>query len=391
MHISTDMNVLILTPDAVGSTLLQRLITVYMQFHVWDQPVINLHELTNGLMRYYSPDFGRELLGKRFQGQQAWGYHQSLQEVVELLESVDHYKTSRLAQYHIRLRDDPIEQQIPFYQYLNSNFFVISCRRRNLFEHAVSWSITKVTKKVNVFDHYEKIDSFVDMYLNPITVDPAAFEDTLNDYKNYIDWCNRFTISSYFVYEDHVPNIEQYILNLPIFRGQPRLNTWKSTYGIEFADWNRCHYYGSDVGTLMLDSPEAVPQLMRPGVRNKEIQSIDHHALVRHLPEAQRSFFHDNLLGYRNAQRSIEKMRELGILVSTVPIKKQTLREKRHMIKNFDQCVEIYNAWVELNPGAWQPVDQAGIVAQITAETQYWAPPAKPNAGSIAGPTTDQS
>jgi hypothetical protein len=39
------MNILILTPDAVGSTLLQRVLTMYMQFHEFDRPVINLHEL----------------------------------------------------------------------------------------------------------------------------------------------------------------------------------------------------------------------------------------------------------------------------------------------------------------------------------------------------------
>ena len=35
------MNVLILTPDAVGSTLLQRMLTIYMQFHDFNRPVIN--------------------------------------------------------------------------------------------------------------------------------------------------------------------------------------------------------------------------------------------------------------------------------------------------------------------------------------------------------------
>jgi hypothetical protein len=58
------MNVLILTPDRVGSTLLQRLITIYMQFHEYDRPVINLHELTNGIIKYYSPVFNDEVLGK---------------------------------------------------------------------------------------------------------------------------------------------------------------------------------------------------------------------------------------------------------------------------------------------------------------------------------------
>jgi len=70
------MNVLILTPDRVGSTLLQRLITVYMNMHEFDQPVINLHELTNGLIKYYSKDFGQEVLGKP--NGRAWGYFQTL-------------------------------------------------------------------------------------------------------------------------------------------------------------------------------------------------------------------------------------------------------------------------------------------------------------------------
>ena len=100
------MNVLILTPDAVGSTLLQRMLTIYMQFHQFDRPTINLHELTNGLEKYYSPEFNRELVSKKTLKQ--WGYHQSLKEVVDLLSSVDHYKTSRLAHYHIRSRGDTI-------------------------------------------------------------------------------------------------------------------------------------------------------------------------------------------------------------------------------------------------------------------------------------------
>ena len=48
------MNVLILTPDRVGSTLLQRVLTIYMLRKEFDRPVINLHELTNGLIKYYN-------------------------------------------------------------------------------------------------------------------------------------------------------------------------------------------------------------------------------------------------------------------------------------------------------------------------------------------------
>ena len=44
------MNVLILTPDRVGSTLLQRLITVYANINQTNNITVNLHELTNGIV-----------------------------------------------------------------------------------------------------------------------------------------------------------------------------------------------------------------------------------------------------------------------------------------------------------------------------------------------------
>ena len=77
------MNVLILTPDRVGSTLLQRLITVYMLRKGFDEPVINLHELTNGLHKYYNPLLAAEVLGKP-QGADNWGYYQKLSEIIDL-------------------------------------------------------------------------------------------------------------------------------------------------------------------------------------------------------------------------------------------------------------------------------------------------------------------
>ena len=143
-------NVLILTPDRVGSTLLQRLVTVYMLRKGGDKPIINLHELTNGLMKYYSPLFNQEVLGKSSDGKD-WGYYQSLTEITELLNSVDHFKTSRLAHYHIKGRQDTMAEQVPFYNYLNDNFYIISCRRDNLFEHALSWVIQSHSKRLNVY------------------------------------------------------------------------------------------------------------------------------------------------------------------------------------------------------------------------------------------------
>jgi len=358
------MNVLILTPDAVGSTLLQRVLTIYMQFHQFDRPVINLHELTNGIARYYSPEFNRELLGKK-----QWGYHQSLAEVVELLSSVDHYKTSRLAQYHIRSRNDPIEQQVPFYQYLNDNFYIISCRRENLLEHALSWAINKVTRKLNVYTAEEKINTFVDLFKGKITVEPEVMVDQLEKYADYIAWCDQyFAVSSYFNYERDVPNIERYVLNLPVFAGQPNRITWADTFGQEFADWNRCHYMGSDIGTLALQNAEN-PLLIghTPGQSASDI-------VLSNLPAAHQEFYAANKSQYEQACGAIADMRRLGILVGGIPIKKQTLREKQYLVRNFDQCVDVYNEWILQHPKLGQPIVADRLQLTISQEQQQWHP-----------------
>ena len=190
-------NVLILTPDRVGSTLLQRLVTIYMLRKGGDKPIINLHELTNGLMKYYSPLFNQEVLAKPF-GDKSWGYYQSLTEIIELLNSVDHYKTSRLAHYHIKNRQDTMAEQVPFYNYLNDNFYIISCQRENLFEHALSWVIASHSKKLNVYSPAEKIKQFEDIYKNSITATKEGLTKYLNQYLDYINWVdNHFNVQSY--------------------------------------------------------------------------------------------------------------------------------------------------------------------------------------------------
>jgi len=371
------MNVLILTPDAVGSTLLQRVITIYMQLHEYDKPVINLHELTNGLIKYYSPDFNRELLGKKNAN---WGYHQTLEEIVELLASVDHYKTSRLAQYHIKNRQDTLDQQIPFYRYLNDNFYIISCRRENVFEHALSWGLNKITKKLNVYSANEKISTFYNMYKEQVELDINVFVESLDVYKNYIKWADdHFDVASYFQYDDHLNDLEKYVLGLPIFQGQPKIS-WNDTYGISFDDWNRCHYYTSNIGALALDQPAKFLQLTHT-VSNSDstdIAELNHNNIIQYLPPDQQKFLENNINNYTKASESIRQMHKLGILVSGIPIKKQTLREKRYMIKNFNQCVDAYNDWIAQNPSIGQPFVDNSLAIANEKQSKIWSP----------GPTT---
>jgi hypothetical protein len=414
------MNVLLLTPDAVGSTLLQRLITIYMNFHQYDRPVINLHELTNGLVKYHNAAFDQEVLGKK---EGSWGYHQSLKEVVDLLSTADHYKTSRLAHYHIRSRQDSLEQQIPFYQYLNDNFYVISCRRHNVFEHALSWCLSKITKKLNVYSGDEKIDTFFDLYKKGIDIDPNSLIQTLNAYRDYVKWCNdHFNVASYFYYDEHLPRIEQYILSLPIFSQQQKQLTWQDKFNMSFDTWNRCHYVNSDLGTLALDSPEIFAQLSDklaiahstelnflldyqrvagagwPAVKSAE----DYRALPPEiqteveqvhqmtppfsltnsntcsvsdlLPKNYQEFLNQHNQNYQSALAKIDSLVDSGVLVSSPPIKKQTLAEKKHIIKNYNHLLEVYNRWISLNPDIGLPLELETLDQFAQAERNRWNP-----------------
>jgi hypothetical protein len=409
------MNVLILTPDAVGSTLLQRLLTVYMALHDFDRPVINLHELTNGLEKYYSADFGCEIVSKR--RVQSWGYHQSLESVVELLASVDHYKTSRLAHYHIKSRQDSLQQQIPFYRYLDDNFFVISCRRHNIFEHALSMTVNSITKKLNVYSHQEKIQAFMGMYSNNTSVDPEIFQEQLDDYREYLEWSTRyFNIGSYFYYDQHLDHIEQYILDLPVFNSQPKKITWQDKFDMDFQTWNLCHHIPSDLGAVTaaqlhsLAEPHNKVSLYQkialpewPAVYSQqdldelpaEIQQafrpmMQQHQLLSSLMSsdvAAEQFYRHHHQHYAVANTAIQRMQQLDIIPGPVPIKKQTLGEKMRVIRNFDQCLRIYNSWIQQYPDLGQPISRGELDRRAELDHRRWHPFAAISCGSAAPPT----
>jgi hypothetical protein len=381
------MNVLILTPDAVGSTLLQRLLTIYMQLHEFDRPVINLHELTNGLEKYYSTDFNREIVSKRRVTN--WGYYQSLEQIVDLLSSVDHYKTSRLAQYHIKGREDPIEKQILFYQYLDDNFFIIACRRHNIFEHALSMSLNKITKKLNVFDHTDKINTFVDLYKNKVHIDERVFVGQLDAYRDYIKWSNdHFNIGSFFYYDQHLENIEQYILNLPVFNSQSHLVTWKERFDIDFYNWNRMHHIPSNIGALL--SCDSMAQLSNHKNQLLTVNNPVGQLIGKQFDPVANQFVTQHQQGFDNANSAIQRMQELDILVTPPPIKKQTLAEKMYMIKNFDQCLNLYNRWIDQYPELGQPYSSADIQEQNNKEHLFWNSFSNRDSLSTAAPASLQ-
>jgi len=371
------MNVLILTPDRVGSTLLQRLLTVYMLRAGFDKPVINLHELTNGLVKYHNETLNREVLGKPHGTE--WGYFQTLSEIQELLMSSDHYKTSRLAHYHIVNRKDSIADQLKFYDYLNKNFYIIGCRRENLLEHALSWAINGHSKKLNVYSPREKINVFQDIYSNGIECSEQSLKKYLTNYKEYISWSDTyFNIQSYFNYEQAITNVEDYILNLDFMKGATN-NRWSDMFGQSFDTYNKCHKLIPDLalynvlnsadlaihlieeekynllkGTqwpkladLSADKLNSLPYEIREEIKNNF--SIEVGESQQKPTTEIAEFVSVNLPAYKNTTNEIDNLVSTGFLVSPIPIKLQTFKEKKQLIKNFTQCVEWYNNWVSDN------------------------------------------
>jgi hypothetical protein len=421
------MNVLLLSPDAVGGTLLERLITVYMQFHEYDRPVLNTTHPEGGVGTYFSPEFNQEILSKRGM---PYGFYQNLDEVVELYRNAQHYVVTKLTYHSMKERHDPPNQTVPFYRFFNENYFVIACRRENVFENALSWGITKISKARNVYSHHEKIYSFLNYYRDGVSIDPESLIDSLEQYKNYLKWVDdNFAPSSYYYYERHVFDIEKYILSLPIFSGQPEKKTWKDIYGIEFNNWNRCHFLASDIGSIAMNNPAGFPQIAND-IRNSkpleqtaslnwtmpmvflesykhvadpswpevntvkdfetlpqhiqqeciDVHKIDqqlvhskmHRNLASNLDAEHHRFLAEHSGNYLKAMKSMERMRELDIAIGMPPIKKQTLAEKRHIIKNFDQCAEVYNTWIEQNPSIAKPVTIESLSALSTNEQTFW-------------------
>jgi hypothetical protein len=313
------MNVLILTPDRVGSTLLQRLITIYANINENYNPLtINLHELTNGLVSYQNQTLRQSVLGKKEGG---WGYHQTLQTITGMIDTCDHDIVSRLAHYHLKNRQDSTKDQLAFYKYLNENFYIIAARRNNLFEHAMSWCIAVEAKKLNVYSFEEKYKTYNNILNNPVNVQAEMIEKYLTQYCNYMDWVdNHFQVNSYFEYERDLVDLEKYILNLRIFQKPLPSRTWHDRWDITWADWNRMHYLLSLV-------------------------AFDHKFSLEET-----EFMAANIDRYTKCRIAIQDLQDQGVLVSGVPIKLHTLHQKTQLIANSPACLEYYNNWTQANP-----------------------------------------
>ena len=98
-------------------------------------------------------------------------------------------------------------------------------------------------------------------------------------------------------------------------------------------------------------------------------------ATVRdYLPRVHQEYLQQHQEKYVQARESIDRMQELGILPTTIPIKKQTLAEKMFMIRNIQECLDAYNNWAQGNSDIAQPLSMDDLQSRAQQEYRAWDP-----------------
>lgn len=280
------MNYLVLTPDGVGSTILQRLIT--MTLYLEKHNVVNIHELTNGL------ELKNGIATKNFDLK----YTQSLGEITSILcdSQVQTSLVSRLAKYHLDYRKDPANDCQDFYRFLHKHFGKkIMCVRENIFEYAMSWSIRNKSGVLNVYGKEDRTK------VSQVSeVDENYFIQKCQHYVKYMEWIeHNFPKVETVSYENIVKDSDAVMQKLTGYR-----NTFTNKVGLPLSSILSKEY-----------------DFLRNNSENS-LSNDESRALVR----------------YRIV---CNEMLHKNIIIGA-PLKNTTLTDKKKQIKNFNSCLDKF-------------------------------------------------
>ena len=301
--------ILILTPDGVGSTLLQRAACAWGNLHgTW----INPHELTNGLA----------VKDGFLQKDWALGYSQDLDTITNLLSAEKSNLIGRLAHYHIIARNDPESNLDDFYQFLNSNFEIISCHRRNILEYSMSWAIRDIKKTLNVYSYKQKDeihppdDSFM--------LDSSFISAKLDHYSNYERWINDFFMVKHQFYYEDARSLDVFLSKM--VGGDPM--DFYDRFNLSLSDY--CHVSNKSKEQLRYLDAGTVKSMI-----------------------ALRRYFSDLVKN--------------GYMPTTLPLKMNSFRSKIRKTRNFEEILYSYNSWARTK-NEYQEIDDTALRELITGD-----------------------
>ena len=315
-------NYLILTPDGVGSTYLQRALTVYL--HSAGLDYYNTHELLNGLGL---------LEGNLYKDFSLW-YSQTLPEICGLLESTSNNLVSRIAQYHItnRLRKKNKENYQQLYDACNKKFDKIFYCTRDPFEYALSWSIRQRTNTLNVYSVKERIKVHGEDIKQ--TLDLGYFNRKLEQYSAYEYWAqDNFNITRAVNYDDNHQNVDNMMKELTGLD-----HNVEDRFGISLQDYSTVRYMTS-----------------------MYMQTKDKKYLCNK----------DQAAGATQLKKFIQSLVP-NKLPNEIPVKMNTMQDKQKRVVNFDDAVEVYNKWTSTT-NSHMPISQEDIARVISTESKIYA------------------
>ena len=94
-------------------------------------------------------------------------------------------------------------------------------------------------------------------------------------------------------------------------------------------------------------------------------------AIHNGLSVGDKQFLQQHTGKYIDSYKAIDELVHHKILVTGIPIKLQTMMEKRRLIRNFDQCAEAYNQWVKQR-GVGDPYTHTEIKKIESDEISAW-------------------
>jgi hypothetical protein len=108
-------------------------------------------------------------------------------------------------------------------------------------------------------------------------------------------------------------------------------------------DWNL--FKGSSWPELPYNYNDMKEQL--PIEIKQEIDSMFGDSVT--VTDLEYKFLEKHLDLYQQTNKQMSKLIDDGFLVTGIPIKLQSLVEKKMLIRNFDKCIQWYNEWVKQN------------------------------------------
>tara|TARA_R110001592_G_scaffold43527_1_gene140952 strand:+ start:4587 stop:5543 length:957 start_codon:yes stop_codon:yes gene_type:complete len=314
-------NYLILTPDGVGSTYLQRALTVYL--HSTGLDYWNTHELLNGL------GLSEGNLYKDWN----FSYSQTIPKICKLLESTNNNLVSRIAQYHITCRLENNEENYQqLYDACNNKFDKIFYCVRDPFEYALSWSIRRNTNVLNVYNIKERIN--VHGEDTKQMLDLAYFNRKLEQYSAYEYWAeDNFDITRAVDYDDNYKDVDSMMTELTGLD-----NSVKDKFGVSLQDYSTVRYMTS----MYMQTKD-----------KKYLYNKDH------------------AVGTLQLKRFIQTLVP-DKLPNEIPIKMNTMQDKQKRVINFDDAVDVYNRWATTT-NSHMPISQEDIAQRISTESKIYA------------------